>query len=399
MTYITFLIFLTIFFYLLVKKRWSVSWYLVLVYTISLLFSVKLINSPDYTFEITLEGTLVFIVFLMPYFFVYAIKPPIIKKQESSSFERKFSKVGYTISILLLVGTILLLTKIQQVFAYGLVDAREDMYLGDDYIFSYTPVEHIGHSILRWLGALSYGQLLMFFYAFVFFEGKKLLKILLLLSSCSAIYFGLLLGGRTTLIYWVLYLGFCLVLFWPLMDLGKKKTLAITLSVPFGVLSVYFISITIARASLGDDTADNFFIRYAGQTYLYFCDFYENIQWHPYSLQRVFPLSSSIILGRFDLNTYRDLIALHTNKTMNVFYTFLGDIFVDLGMFGLVIFTVVYVRLTKSVLKKRLDLSSLLKLGVLIQVPLHGLFYYSMWQMENTVCIIITLIIAKYLKR
>ena len=43
------------------------------------------------------------------------------------------------------------------------------------------------------------------------------------------------------------------------------------------------------------------------------------------------------------------------------------------------------------------SLSDLLILGILYQIPLHGIFYYSLWRMESTTCVLLTILIAKFL--
>ncbi|MEA4821998.1 MAG: hypothetical protein VB122_07245, partial [Erysipelotrichales bacterium] len=60
---------------------------------------------------------------------------------------------------------------------------------------------------------------------------------------------------------------------------------------------------------------------------------------------------------------------------------------------------IVYFLISRRFLRRNsLSLSNLLILGIIYQIPLHGVFYYSFWTKESSVCIIITLILAKYLK-
>lgn len=401
MIYVVFCFFVILFFISRAKK-YKIASYLIAVYTFSLLFSIILYNSTSdsqYKFA-NLVPSVVFCIFLMFYFIPFFKRDITIVQTNNVVFLRRFSIVGKILSLILLIGCLCLLTKIREAFAYGLVDTRVAMYSDENIFTSYTPIEHIGHSILRWLSGLCYTVLIMFFYAYSFINKQRLLKALLLISSLSAVYLGLMVGGRTNLMYWILFFIFCLVLFWPHFSSYKKRTITILSLTTLGLLIGYMIFITIGRAAVahGGDT-ENFLVTYAGQSYLNFCYFFENLDFHAYSLRRIFPLSSTILNGRFDLNEYRDMIMYKTGMNIGIFYTFLGDIFVDTGLLGMFMYTIFYFTLARRAMRRKVfTLSNLLILGVLYQIPLHGLFYYSFWKMESSACIILIILISTYLR-
>ena len=231
-------------------------------------------------------------------------------------------------------------------------------------------------------------------------KGKYLLKVSLLVSSLSAVYLGLLVGGRTNLMYWVLSYIFCIVLFWPHLTSGKKRSITVVSLAALILLIFYFIFISIGRAEVahGRET-ENFLLSYAGQSYLNFCYFFERLDFHPYTMKRIAPLSSTLLYGNFDLNDYKDFIMRKSGMNIGIFYTFLGDIFVDMGISGVILYTIGFFLITRRVMKKKkFTLSDLFILGVLFQIPLHGLFYYSFWKKESSACIILIILISKYLQ-
>ena len=383
------------------KKFLMISTYLIAVYVFSLLSSIILYNS-NFQFQYqyaTLLPSIIFCIMLFLYFFPFFKKEFKIEASSAPDFVRRFSFVGYGISILLIIGCFLLLPKIQEAISFGLVESRQSMYREEDVFTAYTITEHLGHSILRWLSGLSYAILIMFLYAVSFIKKKSLLKCLLLLSSLSATYLGLLVGGRTNLIYWVLFFFFCLILFWHYLTKIKKRIVSIATVAFFSILGSYFIFISVTRAELSHDSKTyDFLISYAGQSYLNFCYFFENMNYHPYSLYRIFPLTSNVLFGRFNLREYRDLIYSNTQMDIGIFYTLLGDFYVDMGLIGMFLYSIIYFLIAKRLMKRKIfNLSNLLILGILYQIPLHGVFYYSLWKMESTFCVIIVLLISKYL--
>lgn len=383
-------------------RQYTIASYLIGVYTFSIFCSILLYQtSSNHEYQYTnFIPSILFCVFLLFYFIPFFKKEFVIKSSDNRIFLRRFEIVSKGLSLILIIGCVFLFTKIKEAIAYGLVDTRIAMYKDENVFTSYNIIEYVGHSILKWLSGLCYTILIMFFYAYSFIKKQYLLKVLLIISSLSAIYLGLLVGGRTNLIYWVLTFIFCLVLFWSYLSAKKKRSITIVSLVTLGLLFAYLIFISIGRAAVGHDgDTENFLLIYAGQSYLNFCYFYENLNFHQYTGYRIFPLTSSLIFGSFDLNEYRDLIMSQSGMNIGIFYTFLGDIFVDTGLIGVFLYSVIYFNVVKKVMKRKIfTLSDLLILGILYQIPLHGLFYYSFWKTESSACIILTIIIAKYLQ-
>lgn len=400
LVYIVFAYFAILLVVSITQKKWPVVSYLIGVYTLSLFFSIILYKSDTYYQTTSLWPSFLFCSLLLFYFRPYWKKRPDIVITNSGEFNRRFTCVGYFLSTLLILGSMLFLSKIQYAFSYGLVEMRADMYR-DDTSISYSTLEHIGNSTVRWLCGLSYSMIIMFFYSLICIKGKIILKIMLLLSSLSATYIGLLNGGRTYIMYWILFIGFGYFLFWPYLEKKQKYFASILLGGLLAVIGAIFISVTVGRAEMSHEgDAQGFLLNYIGQPYLNFCRFINEMDFHPYTLRRIFPLSSFILDGRFDLGLYRDMIMNHTNLNIGVFFTLLGDIFIDLGYLGLFIYTLVYSFIAKKITKRNsFALTDLLMLGLAFEIPLHGVFYYSMYKMETSFSIVILLFIMRYLRK
>lgn len=401
MRYFVFIILVLLLVYLLLKRYWLVSLYLVAVYAVMMFFALLLHSTDNMIFshDSVLSGS-IFLVILLSCLSQFIKSKPKIHYHTSDEFVKDFCLVGTTVSVLLIIGMIFLAPYVLKTIAFGLVNARNAMYEGESYITSYNLTGHIGHSILRWFGWLGYVNLIMYFYAIVSIPKKLFLKLMLFVSSFGSVWIGLLNGGRTYVIYWILFFFFCLFLFYDEFTFQKKRRVYLILIISILVLYRYFAFMTAERVNASSmfSSSEDFLVNYAGQPYSTFIYYFEECTWHPYNFRRIFPLITSFIFGRFNLTDYRSIIFSHNNVNVNGFSTFMGDVFVDVGLVGLILFAFVFTRIANRIMKREsFGLSQLIYLGIIIQIPLFGVFYYSFYKMEVTVSIIIAILIARYL--
>lgn len=399
MTILIFLLFLCLSLSCFRKRLWLGGQFILGVYTFSLFFSVIYKSISKEFYDITFISASVFFILIYLVIKPFLIVKPSFCPITNDQFTYRFRILGYLISLILLLGVFCLLTKIQEAFAYGLVDARQAMYKDEDVLTSYTTLEHVGHSILRWMSGLCYPLIVMFFYSIAFLRKSKLLNTLMILSSLSASYFGLLNGGRTNILYWILFFLFCTLIFWEYLGKRGKKNIFLFGSLILSVLIFYTAYMTIGRSELYNIDQDSFLMHYIGTPFLNFNQFFNNCEFHPYSFRRVFPIITTIFEGRFNLGEYRIMVYNLIHMDIGLFYTLFGDIFVDLGLIGAIVFASTYNIITQKILKTQMHLSDLLLVGISAQIVLHGLFYYSMYKIETNVCAILIIIFANYLKR
>lgn len=371
--------------------------FIVMVYALSSFCSILLLDFDSTFAEPTLLPTVLYCSLLY-----FSLKPfirerPIIYGFKSEAEKKRFIFIGYALSLAVILGMVLILPKISTAINYGLVDARTSMYQGEEISYAEDSLyEKIGSLLVGYFGGIWYLYIIMFFYAIIYIPGKKLFKVVLIIASLSQIEVGLTVGGRTNAIYWLLSFIFTLLIFYPYLN-RKARRITVSFSLVFLLaVTAYVAIITLQRSVLREGGLQGFLLEYMGESYLYFCEFFDNINWHPYSLERLFPFCSYLLGTGFNLHEYRDLIEQHTGMNIGIFYTFLGDIYVDIGIVGLLLFVFIFNRVASRLLRQRFfQLSDLFYLSFLYVIPLHGLFYYSFWK-SGDISIFLILAIRKY---
>lgn len=400
MEYLVLCFFVILIVYAILHKLWGAGIFIVVMYALSAFCSILLLENDSTLYRPTLIPSVLYCFLLYLTFAPFLKKGPEIVGFKSRATEKRFVKVAYMLSIAVVVGMLIILPTVQTVLDYGLVEARAASYAGEQIDTSnYNFITKVGFLLVGYFGILYPLYIVMFFYSLVFIRGKSLLKVLLIIASLSQIEVGLKVGARNNATYWLLSLAFTFIMFYPYLS-KKIRIYTLTLSsIPSAVVTFYFIYMTVQRSVLRAEGTNNFLLDYAGQSYLNFCYFFDSIYWHPYTFERLFPFVSRILGNSFNLENYRLLIENRTGMVIGIFYTFMGDIFVDIGLVGLILFVLFYYRTSFNLLKKKyLSIDGLCYLCFLYAIPLHGLFYYSMWQYGD-IYLIFLIIIANYISR
>lgn len=398
MVYATLAFFTILLILVWIKRYWVGTAFLISVYLLMLLCSIGwLAEEPD-LYRPTLVPSIVFCLTILLFF------TPFFKKGRSlpiegfkdESQERRFIKMGYTISIILILMMIAVAPAISNAFDLGLEGVRSDMYAEESEVFSGSVIERLGRYMLKWMANLCYPMLIMFFYSACFLRGHTLLKTLLFISSLSRVFYTMSIGSRSSAIYYLLFFIVSIILFYSYLGRTNKIIIFSFASVFLAVIVGYFIVVSFLRAAL---TGNDYLLRYAGQSYANFCDYFDNLNWHAYTLRRVLPLSSYLLNGKWSLAEYDIDVLNKTGMELGQFSTMMGTILIDLGVIGLLVYSLIYNRIACFVMKDRsFDITQLFWLGIIIQVPLHGVFYYSLHTVEASAAIIITLLIGHYLR-
>ena len=267
-------------------------------------------------------------------------------------------------------------------------------------IYAVNKFEIAGQWILGHFSDFYLLLLLLFFYSKTYLKNSRLFNNLLLFSSMSTIVNGLFVGGRTQLIYWVLVFISCFLYFKDDLSKQEKKRVTRLSVIVFSLLFFYLITVTIIRFSGAFSNATEYaevfsLLDYAGQSFLNFNDFFINFHPEHYTIARVFPFTYDWISSvNFDLDTYKRSLPID----IGVFSTFLGDFIVDIGALGIVIYTIFYLIAAaitqRSVIINSKKFQQILLLFLLFQIPLNGLFYYSLYNKTAMISIVGTVIIS-----
>lgn len=385
------------------KRSYSaVSIYLIGVYFISLLSSLFLFSSNPDKYQISILPSLIYCICLTLFFSPFFKLTKEIDLNLPLQLKKRVILIGYIISFITLVACIAIYPLVLKINTFGFAEARIMAVKGDSLLqVTRGTLPAYGIAILRWFSHFSYALIIFFFVVYTSITGNKLLKSMLFLSSLSASWFGILSAGRTQLIYWLLYFIFVFILFKPILTNEKlKKIKNVMLGLICLVLS-YLIAVTADRFGNSSSGFQDSLIEYAGQSYLNFCLFFDNFNYDHFSLQRIMPLFTSFFNPQFSLSDYKEHIAAITGMDIGIFYTLLGDLYVDVGIFGMISYSIIYNIISSKYIRsqKKMNFSSLITIGILYQIPLHGVFYYSLWRFESSVCIVILFIFILFLKK
>jgi oligosaccharide repeat unit polymerase len=263
------------------------------------------------------------------------------------------------------------------------------------------------HSIVilaNTFGGYSMIMLLFYFYSICFLNKTKLFNSIILLSSMTVIAIGILGIDRSKSVYWLITYGFMLILFWRHMSSKQhKQIIKVTGIICFLVLA-YFLMVTFSRFNDGAKASQNSMIWYAGQSFLYFSYFFDNVNYEVFSLQRIFPWFYNLFIEN-GINSTNELnvdIQNKTNTYVGVFSTFIGDIMVASGKFIAVAYCIIFYFISKKLLNFRnnlyIDFHQLIFLFCLITIPMLGVFTHFYASHSRTIPFLFFIGYGFYLK-
>lgn len=294
-------------------------------------------------------------------------------------------------------------THLDTILHSNLKDIRDDMY---------SNVEGTKVSGIEWLLALpetlfsqfSPVALLLYFVNIAKERKSKLFNWLLLLASLTPVIKAVLIAGRTQPIYWFLSFMALYILFRPMMEQQQRRKALMPFVVFGGMVGLFVAAVTVARfamADIADDTGTfDSLLAYSGQSFVNFNYFFTQYTAHGIHLDRIFPLTNYFIWHPgWNLEDYRDMIWSYSGLNIGVFFTFLGDLLIDLGHFGMVVYVLLFYLLSTYVCRSAnkegtIRLSRLLIILMLFLIPLQGIFYYSYYKINTGYFVVGTLLVC-----
>ena len=165
------------------------------------------------------------------------------------------------------------------------------------------------------------------FYSLCVQRLNKTYTVFLFFGSLISLITIILDAGRSGFVYWIFSLGACFVFFSPYYSKNDKKLLK-GLSAPvLFLLFLYIFIVTISRFGEDEDGSGNSLIIYAGQSYIYFCYFFDTFTCPIPTLQNILPLSYYLVGASMgNPEEIQQLISQTTGESLGVFYTFIGQI-------------------------------------------------------------------------
>lgn len=394
MLYIPFLYFTCILIYVIKKYGICISACMIGSYALSSFFSIILyISNYNYflvdfgKIEITIIPTVIYCLLLT--FSIY----PFIRMDSHSEISIqpiRNKKLFSLLTGIFFIAFILLIFLFGKQFVFNLMfgDLGElrtealssgqsvtDNLSGFSRIIS-TPVMIIGH--------VAYFAIPLFFYNLCFNPDKKIFNSILLLSSLSPVFLGVLNVDRSKTFYWVLLFIMCF--FWFRKNLVEKSQRVFLKRIGFivlGFLLLYFISVSISRFGERDSGTEGGFVIYAGQSFLNFVNLWDNYNNPDFTFARVFPFFNYFFGSNIQVGDWNDIAYMKSGMHINIFFTYLGMFLVDLGKLSVFVAVFVVNRIASCLVRRQnnrsitflSDILILFAVAIIVQCGVISYFY------------------------
>ena len=184
--------------------------------------------------------------------------------------------------------------------------------------------------------------LFIWFYLKTFTNCSVYLRITLLIASIVQSIVSIIGAGRAAMVFWMIDFFLLYSYFYKYLSAKLKRNINITFGIIAIICSCSFIAITISRFDIsGRDPMESIY-GYAGQHINNFCAEITAGENSPFSIDREFPLTAKLLGQKFNVLEHYENIASHVGILVNVFGTFGGEIYLDLGWIGYIIFFLIW---------------------------------------------------------
>ena len=248
--------------------------------------------------------------------------------------------------------------------------------------------------------------LFLWFYLKSFTKTPAIIRIGLLVASIVQAILSIIVAGRAALIYWVFDFFLLFGYFYQYLSSHLKKGISIASIVIGGIIITQMLIITISR--FGDDSRRGSKVdplvslyAYAGQHVNNFCAAISDGGDSPMQIGRIFPLTNKIVNHQnFDLIQHYENIHASVNIIVNVFDTFGGEIFLDLGWFGYITFFLIWLFINQIIRYNWHEMTfyRTFLLIVLITFFTRGLFAWPFIGHYTTIALMLTATVSMLFK-
>lgn len=240
------------------------------------------------------------------------------------------------------------------------------------------------------------------FYMNSFMKTNIFLRTGVLIASVVQAIIAIIMAGRAAMIYWAFDFYLLFSFFLHYLPKRTKRSIVLTAAVIGGLASFLFISITVARFdSSGRNPFDSLY-GYAGQHVNNFCTVIEHGGDSPTTIDRIFPLMGKLTGNSYDMMEHYENIVRNVKSSIlvNVFDTFGGEIYLDLGWIGYILFFIFIGLLTLHIYSRwqEIDTSRLFLVIIMIAFFVRGLFAWPFTYHYTTFALILVLLLSYLFK-
>lgn len=231
-------------------------------------------------------------------------------------------------------------------------------------------------------GIVSWFQFILPIAPFYLIQQKKRWYwiVLVTLGAVNPVLQGIIFGGRGALFQTFCVFAFNYILFKDSFAPKVRKRIIYVGSILLGIFVAVLVIMTIARASGDDDSALSGVFRYLGEGFVNFAESGWYIKNHTDGFS-IFNGTGYTFLK--DMSPYfeaRDYVALEniTHIRMYVYYTIMGDAFIDFNVFGGLFFLFILAQLFWICVKKHSNqFSSLILLNLYAKIGFNGIYCWA----------------------
>lgn len=238
---------------------------------------------------------------------------------------------------------------------------RAAHYEGDDQVSWVADYPYIIRLVVQYLHFIVGCPWILTFLAFYVVLIQKLkykYGLMYLIASMIGIESNLLAAGRSDAIYWLIGVGACFIFFSPYINKVQRKKIGIVMIPIIWAIIVTFLNATASKfesheGAGGLDSGTTSLITYTGQSFLYFCFFFDNFTCPIPSLEAIFPYSYYLMrIGHLGIVGLQNAISERSNYQVGVFYTFIGQIAVTSNNIVAIIYCFCITILSNSFVSK-----------------------------------------------
>jgi len=243
--------------------------------------------------------------------------------------------------------------------------------------------------------------LFFWFYMKTFMKVPLLIRASIFIASIAQAIIAITISGRAAMIYWAFDFFLIYSFFYRYIPFRTKLTINLTSGVLGSLAATLFISITIARFDSGTNDPFASLYGYAGQHINNFCTMIIHGGGTPFLPDRVLPLLTKLTTGvTYDMVEHYEALGKGTSAIVNVFDTFGGEVFLDLGWIGYILMLLllgllcIYIKSSFKVLQFHHSFI----LVIFIAFFTHGLFAWPFTSYYATYALILIFICFFFFK-
>lgn len=220
--------------------------------------------------------------------------------------------------------------------------------------------------------------LCFWFYTKAFTKFSIFLRTGILIASIVQAITAIIVAGRSAIVFWLFDFYILYSLFYRYLSKKAKHRINMAALVMVSIIGVLFMAITISRFDEAGSKSTPFdsLYGYAGQHVNNFCTMFVNGSNPEPLYDRIFPFTSRLMGHPYDMVEHYDTLRKHTDVLVNVFDTFGGEIFLDLGWIAYILFFFGWIVLTLYVRYNWQEISfyRIFPLVIIIAFFTRGLF-------------------------